>query len=407
MHAWIRKALNAFIGFMVFIIVALVTGELVLRLLPPTLVGDLGPRKINVEFHDFGPWFVPNQRTSFTTHCHSAAPISINSFGMRDEERSLAKAENVVRVSVLGDSFMEALQVADGKYTTALLQDRLNKTGRRVEVLNFGFSGYGTAQQLHLYRAMVRQFKSDYVLVFFLPGNDVQNNYMKLDYAANGLSLDDYGSTNVVPFAYFDRVGDTLVPKPNIRINKPIKRFFKQHLLHRFYIVDYLYGRFLYFRAYAASLELYSGPDNEEVQNAVKSKSNDTQEPDPAVKSNDGQKKDPDKRNKDWEEAWKLTELIFLKLREEVEADGAQLGVVIIDQDEEKYRRMISLAEKIDLPYLALGQPLKELSQQYGLTSGDLIFDGCDAHWNANGHRLATEATAEWLGPMLDAGGFR
>lgn len=407
MYAWIRSVLKALIGFTVFIIIALVTGEVLLRLLPPTLVGDLGPRKINVEFHDFGPWFVPNQRTSFTTRCHSAAPISINSFGMRDVERNLAKADNVVRVSVLGDSFMEALQVEDGKYTTVLLQDRLNKAEHRVEVLNFGFSGYGTAQQLHLYRSKVRQFKSDYVLVFFLPGNDVQNNYMKLDYAANGLSLGDYGSTDVVPFAYFDRVGDRLVPKPNLRINKPLKQFLKQHFLHRFYIVDYLYGRFLYFRAYVASQELYREPDMKKVPNVVESKSTEPHEPDPVVKSNDEQKSDSEDRNKDWEEAWKLTELIFLKLRKEVEADGAQLGVVIIDQDEEKYRRMISLAEKIDLPYLALGQPLQEKLQHYGLSRGDLIFDGCDAHWSENGHRLAAEATAEWLEPVLNAGEFK
>jgi lysophospholipase L1-like esterase len=99
--------------------------------------------------------------------------IHTNSQGFRDAEREPTKPPRVVRVAVLGDSYVEALQVPLEKRSTELLEERLNRAagaegrgGRRVEVLNFGISGYGLGQELLAWQEHASHYDPDYALVF-------------------------------------------------------------------------------------------------------------------------------------------------------------------------------------------------------------------------------------------------
>lgn len=111
--------------------------------------------------------------------------VRINSDGWRDRERMPAKPPNVVRIAVLGDSFMEAVQVDLDATFASQLERALNSCqayGTRVaEVLNFGVSSYGTAQQLLTLKERVARYTPDVVLLAFLPSNDVRNNSKKLE----------------------------------------------------------------------------------------------------------------------------------------------------------------------------------------------------------------------------------
>jgi hypothetical protein len=81
-----------------------------------------------------------------------AAEIRTNSAGFRDREHRLQKPEDVLRVAVLGDSYIEAFQVSQDEMFASVLEAELKsrKFGgdRRVEVLSFGVSDFGTAQEL-------------------------------------------------------------------------------------------------------------------------------------------------------------------------------------------------------------------------------------------------------------------
>jgi hypothetical protein len=81
------------------------------------------------------------------------------------------------------------------------VEDRGAKN-RGVEVLNFGVSGYGTGQELLTLQQRVWQFDPDLVVVQFFAGNDLFNNYRKLNVSdseitpyflldGDGLRLDD------------------------------------------------------------------------------------------------------------------------------------------------------------------------------------------------------------------------
>jgi lysophospholipase L1-like esterase len=107
--------------------------------------------------------------------------VRINGQGMRDDrEIQIQKPDNVFRIAVLGDSYAEALQVDVAKTFWRILENRLLQCGygggKRIEVLNFGVSGYSTAQELITLKTRVAKFKPDLVLLAFLSGNDVRDN---------------------------------------------------------------------------------------------------------------------------------------------------------------------------------------------------------------------------------------
>jgi hypothetical protein len=106
--------------------------------------------------------------------------VRINSAGRRDRPRSLAKPADTYRIAVLGDSYSEAMQVELEQSWWWRLGERLERcgfqSGKRIEVLNFGVSGYGTAQEYLMLESSALAYHPDLVLLQFTNGNDVQDN---------------------------------------------------------------------------------------------------------------------------------------------------------------------------------------------------------------------------------------
>ncbi|HBL27449.1 MAG TPA: G-D-S-L family lipolytic protein, partial [Acidobacteria bacterium] len=113
------------------------------------------------------------------------AEVRINRDGLRDDEHPVARPAGEVRIAVLGDSCVEALQVPAEATFSAILEQELARCpavgGRRVEVLNFGVSGYGTAQELLTLQHQVWKYDPGLVLLAFYSGNDVRNNWRPLE----------------------------------------------------------------------------------------------------------------------------------------------------------------------------------------------------------------------------------
>lgn len=110
------------------------------------------------------------------------ARVTTNSAGMRDRERQLEKPAATFRVAVTGDSFIEALQVADDDTFTRRAESLLNTddAGQRFEVLNFGMSGAGPVQQLVRARIAAATFAPD-ALVMFVNVNQLRPRLMSDD----------------------------------------------------------------------------------------------------------------------------------------------------------------------------------------------------------------------------------
>lgn len=110
--------------------------------------------------------------------------VSINSDGMRDREHPLVAPPGTLRVAVLGDSYIQGMNVPFEKTFTSSLERALTQCvppAMRAEVLNFGVSGYGTAQQLLTYRHHAAKYRPDIVVLAVYTSNDVFGNHRELD----------------------------------------------------------------------------------------------------------------------------------------------------------------------------------------------------------------------------------
>jgi lysophospholipase L1-like esterase len=100
----------------------------------------------------------------------------INGQGMRDErEFAKTKPAGTKRILSLGDSFTIGYEVHAHETFSAVLEHELRASGRAVEVLNAGVSGFSNAEQcLYLERELL-DYQPDMVVVSFF-GNDLVDN---------------------------------------------------------------------------------------------------------------------------------------------------------------------------------------------------------------------------------------
>jgi len=110
--------------------------------------------------------------------------VTINAAGFRDRDHALDKPDDVFRIAVLGDEHSEAMQVELQDTWWSRLGHALEGCsvagGKRIEMLNFGVTSYGTAQELVMLETVAMRYRPDLVLLQFTPTNDPQNNSFAL-----------------------------------------------------------------------------------------------------------------------------------------------------------------------------------------------------------------------------------
>ena len=324
--------------------------------------------------------------------------IAVNSLGYRDVEHLVRKPPGVYRISFLGDSFTEARQVDIADTYWKLLESKLTScgalAGRRVEALNFGVGGYGTAQELLTLRIDVLRLHPDLVVLAFLTGNDVANNSRALD--------DGYR-----PYFVF-REG-RLVPDSLFRTLS------FESCLQRFLLWGVHYSRAL------EVLNQYRR--SREVRRWRQEQGQLAQGGNGALPSAElglwdlVYRPPPDAV---WTEAWRVTEaLIELVHRECVNAGAAFVLVTLtnsiqVDPDSGKTsavalrtgvddlfypeRRLRGLGERLGFPVVTLAPQLQAIA-----VDRRLYFHGFDntvvgtGHWNETGHRYAADLLAREL----------
>jgi hypothetical protein len=335
--------------------------------------------------------------------------VRINSAGFRDDEWEVKKPGNTLRVAILGDSYVEALQVEEEERFAEIAQRELNAPGaaggRKVEVMSFGVSGYGTAQELMTLRHHVWQYSPDLVVLAITPTNDVRNNLKALE--------QDDGRP------YFHYVNSDLVLDESFRRSPGHNRGASYDLL--MWVTDHSTLADLTLRT-VRSAQSRASRRRQIERSGVAGGFEDEAGLDVWVYS---EPKDADKQ-----EAWRVTEGIIQLMNEEARAkrsrflamtltSGRQvdpnpsarkdfmrrLGVADLFYPE---RRVCALGESAGFAVLALAPAL----QQYAATNGVAVhgFRGrSSGHWNAVGHReagrlLAEQVAAMWKAPNDQAG---
>ncbi len=100
-----------------------------------------------------------------------SVPIATNALGFRDVNHDPGKPPGVVRIALLGDSFVEALQVPLENTAGKILERTLNAgaPGPRFEVLDFGISNFSVGQYLLTWDRYARAFAPDVVFIYVSP----------------------------------------------------------------------------------------------------------------------------------------------------------------------------------------------------------------------------------------------
>jgi hypothetical protein len=323
------------------------------------------------------------------------AHVLINSAGFRDRERALQKPQGTLRIAVLGDSYVEGLQVELDKTFPALLERQLNACGafggKPVEVLNFGVSSYGTAQELLTFRHHASKYAPDVVLATVFTGNDVRNNSRDLE------------PDKMRPF--FVQQGGALVLDTSFATSDEFRR--RTNASHEFF--DTL-------RVLRVVQAAYFAKDRIEMASVAKTAASNAAPFEAGL--DDAVFAEP--KTAAWRDAWSVTEQIFERFDQEVRASGAKLIVVSLSSGVQVHpdaevrkrfqsanqlsdvfyadRRIESIANKLRIESIALAPQLQRVAERdkvflHGFANTRLG----SGHWNEAGHSAAAALVADKL----------
>ena len=119
--------------------------------------------------------------------------VKINNIGSNDVKDRNSKPHNVFRIAVIGDSYVEALQVPATQSFWYLLESELNKKctlpNKSYELVPLGVSGHGPVQYLNTLQTRAKDLDVDLSVILFTTGNDIRNVSPELELGASGGSV--------------------------------------------------------------------------------------------------------------------------------------------------------------------------------------------------------------------------
>lgn len=323
------------------------------------------------------------------------AYVRINSKGLRDEERTLKKPRDVYRIAVFGDSSVESLQVDLKDTFLSLLGRNLSEchfqAGKRIEVMNFGVSGFGTAQEYVMLETEAAAYHPDLVILAMSYGSDLRNNSRALE------------TDTMRPFFAFDAAGRLMLDS-SFSESDEFKRRTAPWRTLAWDIADHSRPlRLLNFlritsEARAASKESAAAGLESGVDDAFLA---------------------PPK-NQAWQDAWKITEAIILKMDELTSRIGGKfmlVGLTMGIQVHPDPEFRAALEKKLGVGDLFYPDTrIAKFAREHGIRAVQLSaemqryaethkvflhgFENAHlgtGHWNETGHRLAAEIIARDL----------
>lgn len=377
---------------------------------------ELGLRMIGFSFPNF---YISDDYTGSRLRCgaqgwyrnEGEAYIRINSDGLRDREHSKVKPAGTVRIAILGDSYAEAMQVPLETTFWAHLERELNgchaSGDKKVEVLNFGVSGFGTAQELQMLRHRAWGYDPDIVLLAVTTGNDVRNNSVVLE------------PEKRLPF--FRLTNGDLVLDDSFRKlpgHKP-----KESLPWQFYrsIANY-----------SKTVQLISKVKNRiaigDIGSKALAKNSAAEQLSLAAEEGLDETIYFEPSTDEWREAWEITEKLIAKMHEEVVAREKRMVVVTLSNGaqvhpdariQELYvkekgiedlfypdMRIRAFGENHGIEVITLAPSLAKFARASGKFLHGFEKTGLGyGHWNAEGHERAGELVANALCPAKKTAG--
>ncbi|HEY0323325.1 MAG TPA: SGNH/GDSL hydrolase family protein [Pyrinomonadaceae bacterium] len=397
------------IGFkkkLLLIVVGLVFGLLIMEI------------ALRIVGYTYPIWYMPDQYTGYSLRPNvegwytreGQSYVRVNSAGLRDREHSKQKPPNTVRIAVLGDSFSEAMHVPQEDTFWWLMERRLKAcpafAGKNVEVINFGVSGYGTAQELITLRQKVWDYQPDIVLLAFLTFNDIMDNSKRLKdteempyfvYKNDQLVLDDSFLTSRTYLkldSKWNRLGRWI--RDRVRVFQAIHQ------------IAFVYKSFMEARRGRQVMEERNAQARKEQSQPAQAQASAPKRPTLINHWVYYEPQDPV-----WTDAWRVTEGLISQMSREVKERGAQFLVVVLDNDVQSLpnpksrenfmqsigvtdlsypnRRVEDFCKSGGIEVLDIAPAMRDYAEQNGVFLHGFGKDIGNGHWNSAGHAQAAE----------------
>ncbi len=328
--------------------------------------------------------------------------VKINSHGFRDLEHTIAKPPGTLRVAILGDSFAEAFQVPLEKTFWSVMEQKLQECPQaarsKIEVLNFGVSGFSTARELILLQKHVWQYSPDVIVLLVTTGNDVRDNSRTLNAYEN----------HALPYFVFQ--DDRLILDDSLLAAQNHSLIFR---LHRSFIgksFNWVQNHLRLLGLIYTAREAYQSSSQASERRKHASSAGEPGSDSEVYREPVGP---------EWEDAWRVTEALMVQMSDEVRAKRAEFLVVTgsmgiqVNPDSNVRQefmnrlgirslfypddRIKALGEREGFRVLNLAPVLEDYA-----TRNKVFLHGADetkgkGHWNEIGHRLAGELIGQEL----------
>jgi hypothetical protein len=383
--------------------------------------------------------------------------VSFNRYGMRDNrEYTIAKPPGTFRIAVIGDSFAEALQVPQAEDFCSVVERELARCdglrGRKIEVLNFGVYGFGTAQELIMLRRRVLRWSPDLVVLEFY-ANDLGDNTRATDDSwswgprpyfvlQNGRLTEDDSfrsapsiKDNVAAAEWNGRrkLRPGLAPLYGLIINSRVRELI-YHFSYAPVVVPFFHlDRWIEHRVFfspkqepppapgkAAAPPAEPGTLPDARPNHAPASARPASELEQRFRWEGSLLGPP--RQKEWRESWQVTERLIEEIARESHAHGARFLLMIADASAQAYpdpelrrkvlpepvylnRRLETLGKRDGFAVLSLAEPLQRYADaHHAFLHGVSGYMPGWGHWNVEGHRVVGELLATEICAMTRDG---
>lgn len=338
--------------------------------------------------------------------------VRINSDGLRDQEHPLRKPANTLRIALIGDSYAEALAVPLEQTFWSVMKEKLGEcdaaSGKAIEVINFGVSGYGTAQELLTLNDKVWKYSPDVVMLAVTTNNDVTDNSRALK--------------KVDEIPYFVNRDNQLTLDNSFQSSRTF--LWRQSRINRF-------GRWLRDHSRVVQVVI-EGHHALKIMSASWRARWSQPEPAAAPTTSPGQRPNDSLSDAElgtdnliyrepqtavWTDAWQVTESLITKMRDEVQARHAKFLLVTLsngpqvspdrnvrEQLQKRLgvadlfypdNRIRSLSERENISLITLAPELQQFAERNQVYLHGFDKNIGNGHWNIVGNRVAGELIAK------------